>query len=269
MWRWKPAGILLFLVISCQATAQPVTAWNYHPWPPFLVSKNHGLAWDLVALLNGAAPAGVSLKLESIERKRLNNKLGAGASGVILLANPAWFNDPACQHFLVSPPLLWVRDELITLAGTPINYYSSESLHGKHIGFLQGFKLVGLEEHIRSGSIRRSDSLTSESNLRRLLRGEIDAAIVPRTQMLGLRSLDDRYHVSEIPLHRSTRHLLFTPDLARQFAAVEQIFASASFRLKWEAVLHNHDMAILALQEADLSGDPAAQTCPGSTSPAG
>ncbi len=246
------AVFALLLFLPWFALANPVTAWNYHPWHPFMTTKGRGLAADVVALLNGALPAGRALKLESIERRRLNNELGAGASGIVLLANPYWFGDRRCRHYLVSRPLLWVRDDLVSRAAAPIEYSRPENLFGKRLAFLPGFRLEGLSEHIRAGRIQRSDSLTSESNLRRLLRGEIDAVVIPRTQLIASGVVDQRYHVSSRPLSRSTRHLLFTTDLGPLFEQVEGILASGTFDRTWQEVLARYEIGILQVTERDL-----------------
>lgn len=255
------AVLALLLTLSGAARSEPVTAWNYHPWPPFLTGKGQGLAADVVAALNRALPAGRTLDLESIERRRLNNELGAGASGVILLANPAWFDDRECRHYLVNRPLLWVRDDLVSPAGRPIEYREPENLFGRKLAFLPGFRLDGLDAHIRAGRILRSDSLTSESNLKRLLRGEIDVAVIPRTQLVGIDALDERFYVSTRPLSRHTRHLLFTPDQRQLYGAVEEILASEDFDRAWQAVVEGYDLAVLRVTRDDLQREAASISC--------
>ncbi len=253
--------LLLLFLLPGTAVSSTVTAWNYHPWPPFHTGKNEGLSQTLISLLNEHLPARQALDLESIERRRLNNELTAGASGVVLLANPAWFGDRKCEHYLVSPALMWVRDELVSLAKSPVNYRAPNDLFGLRLAFLQGFKLVGLTDHINAGRIQRIDSITSESNLTRMLRGQVDVAVIPRTQVQNLKKLDSRFHVSDQPLHRSTRHLLFTPDLQEAHAAVMESLRSAQFRQEWRAALKEYGMELLILSDSDLEHDPAAQTC--------
>lgn len=261
--RTRPAlqALLLYLALllipatlhAAGTGEAPTTAWNYHPWPPFMSAPGQGAAWELAGLLNRQLGTAAQLRVESVARTRLNRRLASGDSGVVLLANPGWFGDPACRKYLVSDPLMWEFNELLSRSSDMIEYRGPSSLHQRMVGFLPGFRLEKLDADIQRGLIRREDSVTSRSNVARLLRGDIDAAIIPATQLLSLEYDAGAVHQSKQPYSRVTRHLLFTPDLAEMYRQVNAILRSAAFRAAWRQSLAVHRAEHLMFDEERIA----------------
>ncbi len=208
---------LLFCSFSLNAAVTTVPVWLYYDSPPFALDP-HGndLTTVLIKQLNQHSQGKWQFDVEYIPRKRIDNRLDAGQSGVVLWANPLWFHDQNEQQYEWTNSILAGRNEIVSLQEKSIEYLGPESLIGQRFGGVLGHYYVGIDELVSSGKVTREDSRSFANNFEKLLFKRVDVALIPRDELLYLarkKNVVDKIFISKNPHQRYDRKILVTKDL--------------------------------------------------------
>lgn len=155
---------------------QLVFSCNEAGWPPYLIvgpdQTCNGIMADI--LREAARGLGVSVTTRTFPEKRNLLMLRQGEVDVYCKA-PEWVAEP--EALLWSAPVLPSRDVLVAPAdGPPVE--GPEDLVGLRLGTVLGYAYPALDAALESGRITRDDAPGTVSQLRKLLRGRTDAAVV-------------------------------------------------------------------------------------------
>ncbi|WLD57657.1 hypothetical protein NFC81_13190 [Salinispirillum sp. LH 10-3-1] len=216
---WRANIILSALFCTALGLAQPqsVVLWNYHDLPPFVIDQRSGLSHALADWLNRHAEGQYEFSVLTLPRERLNVLLQQGHQGIVLWANPAWFGDSAEETFLWSEAMLEDRNAVISHRSHSIDYAGPESLRGKHLAVVRGYRFADLEPLIEAGQIVRYDvnrednALLMVSRLRDVqvtIMSDISAGFI--AQKLGV---EDDLYLSPVAHSYYERRLLITSQL--------------------------------------------------------
>jgi len=245
--RLAGALILGLVLLPCYSLADPrvVTVWNYHDFPPFAVrgGLKTCLSTDLTNWLTKASGGRYEFRLKHIPRKRLNSLRDEGKSGIVLWANPVWFDDPDRKRFLWTPPLTQDRDIIISHIQSGFEYEGPHSLKGKRIAVVRGYHFPRIAPLVEEGDIERVDIARESNGLRMLVHERpIDATLMSGLAGRYIASqlhITDELNFSDPPLRHYDRHLMVTPDLPEvaEFLrqAISRLHGSPEWRRMREA----------------------------------
>lgn len=208
--------VLLWLIpVGAWAQTQ-VPVWTYYTTPPFDAGTGQ-LTRYLCDFLTERSAGRWRFVPSYMPRKRVQANLTLGQAGVLAWVNPSWLDDIGQQRYLWTEGLVWGSNRVVSRIEQPVSYQGPASLEGKVLGAILGHYLVGLEPLVADGRLIRTDAVGAEANLKRLLSGRVDVALIPDADLsylldkLGVR---DRVFVAELPHQAYARHFLFSRDLA-------------------------------------------------------
>mgnify|MGYP000199721493 FL=1 len=234
--------IIIFLSqFSYGIEVKTIAVLSYYEIPPFKVSDNQGLSFDLVAQLNAASPPDVQFMLQHLPRNRINSALKFQEPVVVLLVNPAWFGDKDKTRYFWSKSLFKDGNDVVSLISNPIEYTGVESLKGKKMGALLGRKYGVVDKAVEAGDIIREDVNDLGRNLRKLNAGYIDFTILSRTwsgYLINSQFLHGKFKRSAFK--DFTRHLLISRTLKPHADFLTSWVESLDNNAQWQATLKNY-----------------------------
>jgi len=170
--------------------AKDITVYTYHNHAPFIAGKEMGLSHILVNYLNKSSDT-YNFKLKIVPRSRLNYYLKpwiqkkceqikkCDQDWMLLWVNHKWgFGKDSLSTFS------WIKlfedsNSIIYSKNKKIDYQNVNSLIGKKIGGIAGHKYVGIDDLVKKGKIIRIDGNNEVSNLQKVIKGRIDATLLP------------------------------------------------------------------------------------------
>ena len=239
--RLLMAFIYLLSIEIWSNERQDVEVLSYYEVPPFKVGEAEGLSFELVAMLNAAAPKGIIFKLKHRPRNRINQALKFQEPVIVLLVNPAWFGDKTQTRYYWSDSLFEDGNDVVSLISSPIDYTGIESLKGKRMGALLGRKYGIVDKAVEVGEIIREDVSDLGMNLRKLNAGYIDFTILSRTwsgYLISSQFLHGKFKRS--PFKNFSRHLLISHSLKPHLEFLTSWVKSLNHNEKWQATLHKY-----------------------------
>lgn len=212
----KILATIVVLLLAFPTWAQQkmrVNVYAYHLFPPLIIdlTNQEGLYFDLVSEFNRRSDKYI-FELVYVPRPRINKMLANDElDGVLLGANPKWFNDNEQTKFLWTSPVLEDTDNIVSSANTPFDYQGPDSLKGKSVGGIQGFYYFGIDELVKLGQIARYDARREVELLTLLQKGRVDTAIVSRVTFNYLakkHGWESEFHIAQRPHDKFFRQIL-------------------------------------------------------------
>ncbi len=234
-------GALLASAFTWPQDITTVPVLSYYEVAPFKISEGQGLSYDLVALLNAAAPSNTIYKLKHLPRKRINLALNNQKGVIVLLVSPDWFNDKEQIRYYWSKSLFKDGNDIISRLSAPIKYIGIESLTGKVMGALLGRKYGPIDEAVNEGKIRREDINVLGKNLLKLKMGRIDFTILSRTwasYLIRNQKLQNVFYRSSFK--NFERHLLISKTLKKQVPFLQEWVRNLNTSKEWNKLLQKY-----------------------------
>lgn len=173
------SALLCGLVLPAAVRAETVIVYTSANFAPLVLGDGRGVYPDLVAHLNRHKPGGLSFKLSYLPRKRLQVKLEEGSiDGIVIGMMPVWFDDVAQKKYLWTAPFSHDRFVLVSASGRPVSPDAPGTLAGATVGVTFGYVYPGIDQWLSKHRAVRSDGLSDEKNLEKLLLGRVDGVIV-------------------------------------------------------------------------------------------
>jgi len=239
--RLLMAFIYLLSIEIWSDERQDIEVLSYYEVPPFKVGEAEGLSFELVAMLNAAAPKGISFKLKHRPRNRINQALKFQEPVIVLLVNPAWFGDKTQTRYYWSDSLFEDGNDVVSRVLDPIEYQGVESLKGKRMGALLGRKYGPVDKAVAAGDIIREDVNDLGRNLLKLRAGHIDFTILSRTWSGYLiRSQNMQGIFKRSAFKDFKRHLLISRKLKPQLPFLNNWVRSLAKNAQWQQILRKY-----------------------------
>jgi polar amino acid transport system substrate-binding protein len=228
-------ALLYALLLSTAAGAETVIVYTSANFAPLVLGDGRGLYPDLVARLNRKKPGGLTFKLSYLPRKRLQVKLEEGSlDGIVIGMMPEWFDDTARKKYLWTAPFSHDRFVLVSNSDWPISPRVPATLAGATIGVTVGYVYPGIDNWLAKQRAVRSDGMSDEINMEKLLLGRVDGAIVAESMaryFVRSHKLAGKVQMAEMPGPVTERRFL----VPRTQAAVYQKIAPEIRKLKDDA----------------------------------
>lgn len=172
-------GMVLGVLWSLGAEPQPLVM-NMSPggFPPYMIYDpdagiRQGILYDILVRL--VEPLGYRVVTDAIPRKRVAQMMQLGTLDVSERAKE-WEEDPG--QYLWSDPVIEVENRVVSLAKAPLEFRSPRDLAGKTLATILGYTYPELDEVFQSGLVHRVDVLNPEAQLRMVLSGRADGAVL-------------------------------------------------------------------------------------------
>ena len=244
----NPKRILYLLaLLSPNLWAQQVTIWEYHNFPPMIISeqKQQGLTYGFTRLLNHAGDGEFEFKVQLIDLPSLLQKLDGGLQGVVLFVSPIWFDDANFSRYFWSETVMELRDEVVSSTDLKFEYTGPESYVGKKVGGIAGYTYPGLDEMVIDGTAKRIDFSSDVENLKNLIEHQaIDVAIVNQRPLKFYSTLlgySEKIHVSKQSQGRYEVRILVTKGFPQVFEFVNSVVDGLDTNSRW------HDLRVYYL----------------------
>jgi polar amino acid transport system substrate-binding protein len=175
-----PAITILCAILLCaEVRAEIVNVYTSANIAPLVSADGRGLYADLVAHLNRQKLGELSFKLIYLPRKRLQVKLEEGSiDGVVIGMMPEWFGDAAQTKYLWTVPFAQDRMVLVSRTARPLNADVPATLDGASVGVTLGYVYPRVDALLHKYHAVRSNALSDEKNLEKLLFGRLDGVLV-------------------------------------------------------------------------------------------
>jgi polar amino acid transport system substrate-binding protein len=229
-------------------------------FPPFTdTPEGTHLALDLVA--SALARVGYEASTQIVPAASLDSELREGRfDGSAAL----WLSEERQEFLLYSNPYLENRLLLVGPKGSAVSAQSLLELKGKKVGVVEGYAYGDEIEASKDPVLVRG--VSTEENLRSLLRGELDYVLAEALTVHHLlehspKQARERLEVSPHALVRRSLHLAVRKDYPDAQAIIER------FNQELKGMLHEgayHDALQVSWIRADLDGDGRPEWVPAS-----
>lgn len=236
---WLSFAWLMLTLSTSQARATDIIhVYTYHSHPPFIVSKDRGLTYDLAAYLTKQSAKRYSFVVSVVSRPRLNKIVEIPQSAIVPWVNPAWFKDTEESRFQWSAGILLSDgNALVSRKDNKVNYDGPASLEGLVIGGLRGHNYVDIDAYISGAkSTRRVDANMHSENFKKLLDRRIDVMLIPTSAasyLAKLYNIKDLLYFSPRPHSRYERRVIILSDKAEIKEYVEAKLSALSDDPDW------------------------------------
>lgn len=232
--------LIYFFITSAFAeqAKEQVTVFFYHLQPPLVIDlpSQTGLYFDFVRYLNSVSED-YQFELVYVPRKRIEKMLlDNSLKGILLGVNPKWFGDRQEQKYLWTESVFEDRDEVVSLASSPVEYLKPTSLKGFVIGGVRGFYYYGINEIVAQKQVLRVDTVDEVDLFSMLLKRRVDAAIIGRATyqyMIQKNQWQHKFHLSNKPHDSFARRILVPKDQEQIYSYLQQVFHRLAIDRRW------------------------------------
>ncbi|MCL9781300.1 hypothetical protein M9194_07640 [Vibrio sp. S4M6] len=194
-----------------------INVWTYYRTPPFSIEDDkHDLTSILFHIMSINSKGKWRFKPQYLPRKRINYLLNEGQQGIVVWANPSWFDDREKTKYYWTQRVVSGRNEIVSLNSAPVNYTGPHSLFGMRFGGVLGHNYVDIDKYASSENILRIDTTSFNENVTKLLKRRLDVTLVPRSKLffiLNERNIHDKVYISPVPHQIYSRKFLVTDEL--------------------------------------------------------
>lgn len=223
----------------CMGAPKPITVWEYHAFPPMIVSqdKRQGLSYSFARLLTDRSQGKFQFNVEIVSLPDVLDFIKDDKQGMVLFVNPLWFGDAEETAFFWSDPVITMRDEVVSRRGTKLEYINGESFVGKTVLGISGYTYPELDELVLQRRSARINGKSDVENLKRLIRDPlIDAAIVnsgPLNFYTTLYGMKDDIYLSRKPQGEYEVKILTTKKLPEVNEYVNRLVKELGYNRNW------------------------------------
>lgn len=238
------------------ATPTPLAVYTYHDRAPYFsrvhqqklqqistleqIAREQGMYQTLIGLIN-RQQQDYLLELKYIPRKRLNSLLESGDwQGAVIGANPQWFSDIGKRRYLWSRAIVHDRDVFVVRNNSTIKYQKPEDMMGRKLAMPRGFYYAGITELVRQGHITTVETSNALQDLRLLLSGRVEVAIMsPLTLAFFERHFfrPDSFRRLPLPQAEFARHLFFSPMSMAEYEQLQPVIDEVISGRDWHYYL--------------------------------
>lgn len=227
----KTIGFIILVCTLCvqaKLQAKDIKMYFYQQTPPFEIEEGKGFFYDLVAYIDLKDEKN-QYSLHFMPRELINRYIDKKRfKGIVIGANPAWFDDLDKEKYLWSTSLIEDANEIISDLNNPFEYQGPESLIGLTLGGLRGHYYVGLDPLIAEGLVYRDDVSRVTQNMRKATSGRVNAAIINRSFLqYYLRTNTQNFHISSQPHKVHQKQILFSQAYKSNYLIVNEILINA------------------------------------------
>ncbi len=249
--RRRLALALLLSAVAPAGAHTIVKAYNSYRGPPYVDGKG-GLASELVRYVNLKLEGRYTLQLVSLQRRQLNQLMeaSAGFDGVALFLSPAFIGDVPRKRFHWSPPFLDDSNAIVSRIDNPVRYEGPASLVGLRFAGIYGNRYPGIDEYVGK-SLVRTNAPDAMSNLRKLVAGQADFTVMPRSSFRYLRRQMDReklpvgqLQVGDKPFSQFGRHFVLAHDAGKLAAELDKIAAAMPCDRAWRSIALHYQFTV-------------------------
>jgi len=222
-----------------QAAPQMITIYEYHSFPPMVVSqeKRQGLSYSFARLLTDRSQGQFKFDVSIRTLPEVIRLLESEQAGVVLFVNPLWFGDVEETRYFWSKPVFTMRDEVVSRRRSPLEYNGGESFVGKTVLGISGYTYPDLDGLVQQGRATRINAKSDVQNLKRLVQDQmVDAAIVnsgPLNFYATLYGMTDDIYLSKKPQGEYQVKILMTRNLPKVNEYVNRLVQELGHNRNW------------------------------------
>ncbi len=220
--------------------------YTYHNKPPFIIDlkERRGLYFDLAERLN-ALSCHYQFVTAYLPRKRLDHIIDMNKlDGVVLGANPLWFDDLEEIKFLWLPPYYADRDDFISLKSAPFEYRGPASLAGKTLVAVAGYYYVGINEMVKKGELLRIDTVGEQEVIKLVEKKRADMGLLSLSVYSYLKkhhALEGIFHISTVPHDSFERRAFTSRSNVAIHAEMQRLFQQIMSDGSWESMRKQYE----------------------------
>jgi ABC-type amino acid transport substrate-binding protein len=245
--------LLIFSLLSSMAWAQTpgggastaAVLFNYHQAPPFVSENGTGFSEDLSDYLIRRIDS-EQLSMKTLPRKRLDAVMAApDFNGAVLLVAPLWFGDAGMKTYFWTKPIFVEEDVIVSPASRDFEYQSPDSLKGKTVGIVRGYQYPMFDALVESRSMTRYDTPDEISGLQMVSNNRLDAIVIARSTlgfMANELKVNDKIHVSAVPVNSYDRRILVSKSNPQLKNALDAVIAAMPKDPAWKAILNRYSI---------------------------
>lgn len=230
---------LMLPILQVQASSKAVTIFEYHQFPPMVVSKDKevGLSYGFARYLTKKSKGQYEFEINVTSMQRLQSLLVSDQPAVVLFVNPVWFDDTKMERFLWTDVVLTLKDELVSKKMRPLGLNDESSYAGRVIGGIDGYTYPMLDKLVSENKAHRVNFNNDLEGLRRLNESDdLDALIVnegPLKFYSDLLGLKQNLYISKQPSGVYPVRILLTNDLIDVHAFLKEVLVDIESDKDW------------------------------------
>lgn len=233
--------MLCALLLGAGARAEVVNIYTSANFAPLMLGDGRGIYPDLVAYLNRRKIDGITFRLLFIPRKRLQVKLEDGSlDGIVVGMMPEWFDDTAQKKYLWTQPFATDRFALVAPVSSTINPDLPATLAGHTVGVTLGYVYPGLDDWFARARAQRSDGVSDEKNIEKLMLGRVDCVIVAESMaryFIRTHKLGARLRVKPMPGPGTERRFLAPRSEAAAYRRIAPVIKTIRDDPGWKRIV--------------------------------
>lgn len=236
---------LFFIPLPIFAQKQEIVVWNYYLSPPFYISKNNGLAYDFVSLLNEKFKDKYVFKLRNLPRIRLNRELNLKENGILLFVNWKWMGKGSKKSYYWTEKILKDKNIIISHINNQLILKDDTTFDNLIFGGIRGRKYKALESFFNTKQLKRYDVDSEEQVLNMIIKNRVDITTQPfsiATAISKKMHIRDKLFFSPNPLFSFNRYIMITPSLQHIKLPLNQFIKKLSQNSKWQKILQKYDL---------------------------
>lgn len=239
--------VLVSLLFTQNLFAQKkeITVWNYYLAYPFVISKNEGLAFDFILLLNEHFQNEYSFKLDNIPRARLNKYLQEDQKGLVLFVNWKWMGRSSKHQFLWSAPILQDKNIIISKSSIKLEPQGIDGFKDLTFGAIRGRKYNDFAALIEAGYIKKYLLDNEEQVLQMIAKDRVDFTTQPysiATYLIQNLQLQEELYISNKSLFSYSRHIMFTKNHHEVHEKLETFINNLPNNPQWKSILKKYHL---------------------------
>lgn len=238
-------AMLCALLLGAGARAEVVNVYTSANFAPLMLGDGRGIYPDLVAYLNRRKIDGLSFRLHFIPRKRLQVKLEDGTlDGIVVGMMPEWFGDTAQKKYLWTQPFATDRFALVAPVSSTINPDLPATLAGRTVGVTFGYVYPGLGDWFKRSRAQRSDWVSDEKNIEKLLLGRVDCVIVAESMaryFIRAHKLGAKLRVKPMPGPGTERRFLVPHSEATTYHRIAPVIKTIRDDPEWKRIVSAYE----------------------------
>lgn len=236
---------IFFIPLSVFAQKKEIVVWNYYLSPPFFISKNNGLAYDFVSLLNKEFEDKYIFKLRNLPRIRLNRELSFEKEGIVLFVNWKWMGKNSKEEYLWTKKILDDKNIIISHIDKKISLEKNITLNNLVFGGIRGRKYKVLESFFITKQLKRYNVDSEEQVLNMIIKNRIDITTQPfsiATAISKKMNIKDKIYFSPIPLFTFSRYIMITPNLEYIKTPLDKFIQDLILDDNWQKILGKYEL---------------------------
>lgn len=239
--KQKVALFLTLFLFSFLAEAKDVVMHFYQQTPPFETAPKQGYLHDLVRYID-QNDSTHNYHLVFMPRELINRLIEKNLfQGIVVGANPAWFDDIKKTKYLWTTSIIEDANELISDLTYAFEYTGLKSLHGLTLGGIRGHYYVGIDPLVKQGIVYRDDVNRVTQNLRKATSGRVNVSVINRSFLqFYLLDHEQSFYISSQPYGVHEKQILFTQEHEAIHRLVNKILTKAKQKGDLEKLLDSY-----------------------------